>query len=78
MNKSLFNFLQISRGLLRLQPLGCLEPVSHCYCNGCEPGWYFKCDRCGKLQPYCKGCDDDQFDSCDECWVNPGDSGVAV
>ncbi|WP_235111395.1 hypothetical protein [Acaryochloris sp. 'Moss Beach'] len=67
-NKQLWNLLQRGRGVLQLQPLGCLSDRSNSFCLGCEPGQYYECEICGYLQPYCKGADDDYFELCDDCW----------
>jgi hypothetical protein len=69
MNRSMWNFIQRSRGILQLQPLGCLSSQSKSFCSGCEPGQYYECEACGYLQPWCKGALDDYFEVCDNCWV---------
>ena len=67
MNKQIWNFVQRSRGILQLQPLGCLCNQSQLFCSGCEPGQYQECEVCGYLQPWCKGAEDSFFQICDRC-----------
>jgi hypothetical protein len=68
MDKHLWNLLQQGRGILQLRPMGCLTSRTKAFCDGCNPGDYFECAACGKLQPWCKGAWDDQDDKCDDCW----------
>ena len=67
MNKQMWNLLQRGRGIMQLQPLGCLSSRSQSLCQGCEAGQYYECQSCGYLQPWCKGAADDYPEICDDC-----------
>jgi hypothetical protein len=68
MNKQVWNLLQQGSEILQLRPMGCMTKRSKSYCDGCNPGNYFECEMCGKLQPFCKGATDDQEERCDDCY----------
>jgi hypothetical protein len=68
MNKQVWNLLQKGSEILQLAPMGCLSARTKSFCHGCNPGDYFECETCGKLQPWCKGAWDDQVERCDDCY----------
>ena len=62
-----WNACQLANRVLGQPPIDCHYPTNKGFCEGCEPGEYFKCSICKRLRAYCFGHDND-FDLCDDCW----------
>jgi hypothetical protein len=65
----LFNLNQLLRQGLNQPPALCYAmKENQPFCEGCEPGQVFECDRCHRLLPWCRGASDDFDEICDRCW----------